>query len=125
MSPQPELWMTALKMLAALSLVLAGLLGGLFFLKRLSQGRTAAGRGRPIRVLASSYIGFKKHISLVEVPGAVLVLGITHDRITFLTRLAPDHGSPKDPPEAPSGESFAEHLSRWTGRFAGKGGPPS
>ena len=40
-----------------------------------------------IRVVANSYIGVKKSISLVEIPGAVLVLGVTGDNVRLLTKI--------------------------------------
>ena len=72
-----------------------------------------------IRVLASQYIGMKKNISLVQVPGAILVIGITGDSIRLLTRI--------DDPEVLEGfhdsqnehtiPSFSDQLNKITRRF--------
>ncbi len=71
-----------------------------------------------IRVIASQYIGIKKNIALVEVPGAVLVLGVSNDTIALLTKI--------EDPGVLDGikqetlritPSFSDHLQRLTIRF--------
>lgn len=125
MSPSPELLPTAIQMILALVAILGGI-GLLVLLSRRLMGR-AAGRSRDaaIRVLASSPIAVKKTISLVQVPGAILVLGLTSDQMVLLgkvedpalcERLRGDAGSD-------SGIPFAEHLRRlspWTNRGGSK-----
>ena len=44
-----------------------------------------------IRVVAASYIAPKKTISLVEVAGEMLVLGLTDNQITMLTKINDEH----------------------------------
>ena len=78
---------TALKMLSALALVLAGLGVAIFFTKRMLTNRVGGNGDKLIRVLASSYLGVKKNISLVRVPGALLVLAISGDNIRLLTKI--------------------------------------
>jgi flagellar biogenesis protein FliO len=74
MNPTPDLLPTAFKMLAALALVLGGL-GFFFFLtKRLMRKDAGRNHSKMIRVMASQYMGIKKSISLVQVPGALLVI---------------------------------------------------
>ena len=87
MSYFPELIPSALKMLFALVVVLAGLLGIIFFTKRMIANRFGHSGDKLIRILASNYIGVKKSISLVRVPGALLVLGIASDNISLLTKI--------------------------------------
>lgn len=111
MNATPELIPSALKMLAALSAVLGGILVVLYLLRRLNRTGGAAARGRLVRVLASHPIGPKKSVVLVEVPGSVLVLGAGADQIRLLTRI-------KDPKlleeirvHEPRGtDSFYDHL---------------
>ena len=72
-----------------------------------------------IRVLANQYIGLKKNISLVEIPGAILVVGITGDSICLLTKIEDktildqihDQGSGRITP------SFTDQLNKITSRF--------
>lgn len=77
----------ALKMTLALGLVIAALA----FLSRFSgkwKGRPGLGGfDGGIRVLTSKLIGPQKYVSLVEIGGEVLALGITAQQITFLTKI--------------------------------------
>ena len=82
-----DLLPTALKMLSALALVLAGLGVAIFFTKRVLNNRIGGNGDKLIRILASSYLGVKKSISLVRIPGALLVLGISGDSIRLLTEI--------------------------------------
>ena len=119
MNATPDMLATSLKMLAALALVLAGL--GIFFYisKRVMRKNLGTSGGKMIRVLASQYIGLKKNISLVEVPGAILVVGIAGDTIRLLTRI--DDKTILDQIHEPGNErvtpSFSDHLHKITRRF--------
>ena len=80
------LWAT-LKMILALG----GILALLFFLVRLFK-RWEWGNGNPapdggIRVLTSKLIAPQKYVSLVEIGGELLALGVTPQQITFLTKV--------------------------------------
>ena len=87
MNYHPDLISTALKMLAALAVILGGLLFVFYFAKRFFKRDVGGSKEKLIRVLANSYIGVKKNISLVEVAGIVLVLGVTSDNISLLTKI--------------------------------------
>jgi flagellar biogenesis protein FliO len=69
--------------------------------------------------LANQYVGLKKTISLVEVPGALLVIGISGDSIRLLTKIE-DKGIldqiQNESPERLS-PSFSDHLNKITNRF--------
>jgi flagellar biogenesis protein FliO len=119
MNATPDMLATAFKMLAALGLVLGGLGVFFYFSKRIMRKSSGRSRDQLIRVLANQYVGLKKNISLVEVPGALLVIGISGDSIRLLTKIedksildeiqneAPEHLSP----------SFSDHLNKITNRF--------
>jgi flagellar protein FliO/FliZ len=117
MNAATELIPSALNMIGALAAVLGGLFVVVYFARRFLQRQGSSSRDRLIRVLASHYIGVKKAVTLVEVPGAVLVLGVAGDRMQLLTRI-------DDPAilerirsrESQVVPSFAEHLSRFTMR---------
>lgn len=84
MNAAPDMLAAGLKMLAALGLVLALMLVLLYAIRRLAgQGVGIAGR-KQIQLIESHYMGPKKNISLVRIPGKVLVLGISADRINLL-----------------------------------------
>jgi flagellar protein FliO/FliZ len=83
----PDIIPTAIKMLTALGVVLGGMLLVYYFAKRILKRQVGNSKGKMIRLLESSYIGVKKNISLVEIPGAILVLGITNDNISLLSKI--------------------------------------
>lgn len=119
MNATPDMLATSFKMLAALALVLGGL--GIFFYvtKRVMRKNIGSSGGEMIRVLASQYIGLKKNISLVQIPGAILVVGISGDSICLLTKIEDktildqihDQGSGRITP------SFSDQLNKITSRF--------
>ncbi len=120
MNATPDMLASALKMVAALALVLAGLGVFFYFSKRVMRKSIGGRGGKMIRVLASQYIGLKKNISLVEIPGAILVLGIAGDSIRLLTKIEDPTilDQIQDPQSGRVNSSFADHLSKITRRFA-------
>ncbi len=105
-------------MVAALAAVLGVILLLFYAVRRFSPVNGAPGGQRLVTVLGSTYLGVKKTISLVEVPGAVLVLGITADRISLLATI-------DDPaaintlhqrPNPAGGASFLSQLQRAVGK---------
>jgi flagellar protein FliO/FliZ len=119
MNTSPDMLATGFKMLAALALVLGGMGIFFYFTKRLVRKEGSCTGGRMIRILGSQYIGLKKNISIVEVPGALLVVGITADAIRLLTKIEDKtilnqiHDQRGEQP-APS---FSDHLNKITRRF--------
>jgi flagellar biogenesis protein FliO len=54
----------------------------------LLRGRRAAiVRGNPIRVVTSRYLGAKRFLTIVEVDGERLLLGLAGDQVSLVTRL--------------------------------------
>ena len=79
-----------LKAGASLTLVLGLMALSVYFMKRFFGSRLGLGRSGPlIQVLARTYLGAKKEIALIEVGEEVLVVGITPNQISLLTRLEP------------------------------------
>ena len=119
MNATPDMLSTAFKMLAALGLVLGGLGVFFFFAKRIMRTDIGGKQEKLIHVLANQYLGMKKNISVVQVPGAILVIGISGDSIRLLTKIddkeileqfqkqASEHMAP----------SFSDHLNKITSRF--------
>ena len=118
MNAAPDLTMTALKMISALGIVLGGLFIVFYFSKRFMNRDGSGSNQKLIKVLASQYIGVKKNISLVEVPGAVLVLGISNDTIRLLTKIE-DQATLDKLRQSETGNplSFSDHLNKITSRF--------
>jgi len=115
MSAAPELIPSALKMIAALAAVLGGLFVMVHLARRYLQRTGAPAKDRLVRVVASQPIGVKKAVTLVEVPGCVLVLGVSGDRIQMLTRLDdPQLLERVRSHEGAAGASFYDHLSKFS-----------
>jgi flagellar protein FliO/FliZ len=115
MNAMPELLPSALKMIAALAAVLGGLFVAMHFVRRYLQRTGGSSKAQLVRVVASQPIGVKKAVTLVEVPGCVLVLGVSGDRIQLLTRL--DDPQVLERVHSHTGleaASFFDHLSRLT-----------
>ena len=114
MTSPSDLTMAGIKMVLVLLVLLGGLLAVLYAVRRLSgRGHFP---GRPIRVLSSSYLGPRKAISLVAVPGKILVLGVTKNGIRFLDKID-DEGIMarfRTPDAERPAPSFSEHLKQLT-----------
>jgi flagellar protein FliO/FliZ len=121
MNTPPEMLPSLLKMVGSLGIVLGGLLMTLWLVRRFVQSRPGRTSGQLIRVLASSTVGLKKNIALVEVPGQVLVLGMSGDRISLLTKIEDQESirQIRGDLAARPGMPFAEHLQFFSSKFKG------
>ena len=109
MNGTPDMIIAGLKMVASLGVVLAMILFLLYGIRKLSSQRMGAACGKRIQVLESHYMGVKKTISLVRVPGKVFVLCISGDRINLLDTLDEDTVQQETPPGVST--SFGPLLS--------------
>jgi flagellar biosynthetic protein FliO len=122
MSGTPDILTAGLKMIASLGVVLVMILALLYGLRKWTRQRVGAGGGKQIQVLESHYMGVKKTISLVHVPGKVLVVGVAGDRINLLDTLDEEPVLSRMAADEP--ESFGPLFSRrlrqlgrgWTGK---------
>lgn len=114
MNYTPDLITTSLKMLMSLVIVLGIILAGFYFSRRFIKRKAGDSKEKMIRVLANSYIGVKKSISLVEVPGVILVLGITSDNICLLSKIEDKDILNKItiPEKEKITSSFSDHLRK-------------
>lgn len=112
MTYEPDLFSTAMKMFFILAVLMGGLWAFAWLMKRMLKIGPGSGDS-PIRVLANAYVGVKKSVSLVEVPGAILVLGVTSDRISLLTKIEDEEilAEFKNRKTAGPPLSFSDHLS--------------
>jgi len=84
----PDLYSAAVKTFSILSVILAVILTVFYLIKRFwPKGSGFMGSDRWVRIIAAHYIAPKKMVALVEVAGEVLVLGLTGDHITMLTKV--------------------------------------
>ena len=118
MNSTPDMLSGAFQMLAALGIVLGGLLVVFYLMKRYMKRDAGGANGQLIKVIASQYIGIKKNIALVRVPGTILVVGISNDRISLLTKIE-DQAILEAIQQEGAGvsPSFSDHLQRLTARF--------
>jgi flagellar protein FliO/FliZ len=118
MNPSPDMLTTALKMCAALGVVLGALFIVYYFTRRLSKVDRSGPKGKLVHILANKFIGVKKNICVVEIPGSVLILGVTNDRISLLSQIDDEATLEKiRRTEATAPLSFADQLNKFTARF--------
>jgi flagellar protein FliO/FliZ len=125
MNSSPDVVSGAFQMLTALGIVLGGLLIVFYFLKRYLKRDVGGSSGQLIQVIASQYIGIKKNIALIKVPGTILVVGVSNDNISMLTKIEDKEIIEAIEQEASGiSPSFSDHLQRLTARFkSAKNGP--
>jgi flagellar protein FliO/FliZ len=73
------------KMLAALAIVIALMIGAMFLLKKYFYQSTAASNGNSmIRVISTCHLGPKNSILLADVVGQVILLGVSNHQMSIL-----------------------------------------
>lgn len=87
MTESLDIYAVALKMFGSLGLVLLIVFGFFYGLRRFVQRDMLGAKEKAIKLIATHHLGAKKNISIIKVPGTVLVVGVTSDRINLLTRL--------------------------------------
>ncbi len=87
-----EMAWAAVKMIFAMGVGLTLLYLLLRFARRLDLARRTAPRDGGIRVLTSKPIAPQKYVSLVEIGGEILALGISAQQVTFLTKIENKEG---------------------------------
>ncbi len=77
-----------IKMLSSLLIVLALIVFVAYIAKRFLRSGLSRWRAAPlIQVLSTAYLGPKREISIIEVGKEFLVVGITPNQISLITRL--------------------------------------
>ncbi len=113
-----------LRMIGVLVFIVGGLILLNHYIRRhMRTGGRLSGRRR-ISVLENAHLGVKKSIAMVQVPGAVLVLGVTNDRITLLERIAETDDAwgtaSNKADETVTARSFKDHLRQLTTPLSGR-----
>ena len=76
------------KMLAALAIVIAMMIGAMYLIKKyFYQSPAAAGGSAMIHVISSCYLGPKSSILLVDVLGQAMLLGVTDHQMSILATI--------------------------------------
>jgi flagellar protein FliO/FliZ len=119
MNPAADLTTPIVQTAAALAIVLGGMFGLYYIARRLIRRNGVASAHPWIRVVDHHYLGFKKQISLIQVPGALLVLGVSNDGISLLTKIDDRDILDKLPltGQKDATPSFTDYLMRLTQRL--------
>lgn len=116
MSSAPDLTTAAIKMMFSLGVVLL-IVWGLY---RLAKGKlpthAMGGKTRHIQVVDSQYLGVKKSVAMVKIPGSILVLGVGADNVNLLTQIDDPEilDTIVSPPKKQRILGFKDHLNRLT-----------
>ena len=87
MNYQPDMLSVTVKMILFLVIAAAAVFALLYLYRTLLKKKGHETKSNLITVLESAYIGVKKKIFLVEVPGALLVLAVSGEAIHLLTKI--------------------------------------
>jgi len=96
---EPSLGFAVLKMIAALAICLGLLFGGMHLLRRFKLVDRLQGDA-VIKVVSTRSLGPKRYVSVVDVAGNLLVLGVAEGGVTLLTKLSSlgvHNGEPRRP----------------------------
>jgi flagellar protein FliO/FliZ len=111
MNGQPDMLLAAAKMILALLVCLGGIAGVYWLARRVVHKGAATGK-RLVQVIENRPLGQRKMISLVQVPGSILVLGISEQAIQLLATIDPqDISRPTDAGDEKTPGTFSEHLA--------------
>lgn len=83
----PTFFSSSIKVVTSLTIVLSLILVTYYFVKKYLLKDGLLGMDKQIKVISTSYIAPKKNITLVEVAGEILVLGVTAANINLLTKI--------------------------------------
>jgi len=117
MTSDPEFITTLLKMLAFLLLMAGGAVGLLVLFKRVTQTTGPTSGRQLINVLCTRPVAPKKSVALIQVPGDVLVVGISGDNLTLLSKIE-DRELVAELAAQPGQPTFSNLLNRFSGKAA-------
>lgn len=121
---EPELFSSALRLILALAIVLGVLFALFYLLKKMAiTPRNMGGRGA-MQLMDHMYIGIKKNITVVKIPGSLLVLGVTNEQITLLATITDPETIKEFEVQTEKGRntSFSQHMQKISEGFL-KGRP--
>lgn len=104
------------RMAIALLAILTFFIGGVFVLKRYAgklKGLPFGKKERLIQVVATHYLGNKKSISLVKITGEYMVVGVSNDGISLISKLGPEVNVDKYLEDRFWGGTFEKHLGTY------------
>jgi flagellar protein FliO/FliZ len=87
MNASSDLTMTAIKMFISLAIVLFFVVLLYYIAKRFMQNPISNENKEIIKILSNKYLGLKRNLYLVEIPGSVILLGVTNESISLLGKI--------------------------------------
>ena len=85
---EPDFYLAALKTFSVLAIILALILVGFYLIRRFGLIRSAGAVGtRWVTLINTTPIAPKKMIGVVDVAGEILVVGLTEQQISLLTKV--------------------------------------
>jgi len=114
MTYHPDIFTSAFKLFSALLLVLGILLACYYLMRRLVHRDGIVSGTKLTRIINRTPLGVKKNITIIEVADRLLILGVTHDRISLLAQIE-DQASVErftNRASADVSTSFSNQLSR-------------
>lgn len=76
------------KVIKVLGLIIITIIGVVLFLrKKFGINSSLIGRKRHIHIVDSAPLGSKKYVHLVKIPGKILLIGVTNERIQSLSEI--------------------------------------
>ncbi|CAD7849425.1 MAG: hypothetical protein [Olavius algarvensis Delta 4 endosymbiont] len=112
MTSDPEFTTTLVKMLGFLLLMAGGAAGVLLLFKRVTRSAGPVSGRQLINVLSTRPLAPKKSIALIQVPGDILVVGITGDNLTLLSKIE-DQTLVAELSAQPTQPTFSNLLNRF------------
>ena len=111
MNQHPEFALTGLKIFVALAVILGCLFAISYLLKRHVLKDKYKKYGKLINIIENKYIGVKKSILAVQIPDAILIIGLTNDNICLLDKIV-GHKTVVDQNDGTKPvKSFANYIS--------------
>lgn len=116
----PDLWITMLKSGSMLILVLAVLLGVLYWVKKILAGQNSLHGHGVIRQIATHHLAPKEKVVLLDVLGQKILIGITAQSISRLGTIDAEF-DPASLPETNTGSIFSGILRRSVNKQTAQG----
>ena len=104
----PDLWMTLIKSVAMLSLVLGILFAALYLIRRFYWRYSGASDRGLIRMLATHHVAPKERVVLLEVLGEKILIGVTPQQINYLATIS--NGQEINIPQSSEKQNFFSNL---------------
>ena len=110
MNQQPEIALTGLKIFITLGIILACLLAVSYVLKKHVLKGKYNRHGKLINIIENKYIGVKKSILAVQIPNAILIVGLSGDNMCLLDKIIGTKTLVDDNGSIETERSFADYI---------------